>query len=814
MDNIKNINITTEMKKSFLDYAMSVIVSRALPDVRDGLKPVHRRIIYAMNDLGIHSDKQYKKSARIVGDVMGKYHPHGDTAIYDAMVRLAQDFSTRYMLVQGHGNFGSIDGDPAAAQRYTEARMSKIAMYMVKDIKKDTIDFCDNYDGNEREPVILPARVPNLLINGGTGIAVGMATNIPPHNLGEVIDAIFAYMDDPEITVDQLMTHMQGPDFPTGGIILGRSGIKRAFETGKGTITTRSRCEIVDIRSGKKAIIVSEIPYQVQKSKLVEKIAELVKDRKIDGITDLRDESSLKGLKIVIELRKDVNANVILNNLYKQTQLQSNFSVNNLSLLNNEPKLFTLKETLHHYIDHQIDVVVRRTRFDLEKAKEREHILQGLIIALDNIDEVIKIIRASADDNIAMEALTSKFDLSEIQARAILDMRLRRLTGLERDKIISELNELLILIADLEDILNNHDRVLNIIREELTEVKRLFADERRTSIDDTAIDFIDDESLIPVENIMIMLTKQGYVKRVLSSDYRSQNRGGVGLKGMSTNEEDYVNIILSSTTHDYILFFSNKGKVYRVKGYEVPQYSRQSKGLPIVNLLPLESDELISSILSVPEFNETDYLMFATVNGLVKRTQLSEYASIRKNGKIAISLKEDDELINVQLTNGENVIVVGASNGKAITFNETDVRCSGRSASGVCGLKISKYDKVVGMAVVDEESHILVISENGYGKRTHCSNYRVQNRGGKGVKTIKESSRNGKLVALRNVTADLDLLVSSDQGMMIRLPIEQISTTGRDALGVRIINLKDGELVSNIAIVDRDDEELNVEVVE
>ncbi len=801
MDNIKNVNITSEMKKSFLDYAMSVIVSRALPDVRDGLKPVHRRIIYAMSELGVYSDKPYKKCARITGDVMGKYHPHGDAAIYEALVRLAQDFNTRYMLVQGHGNFGSIDGDGAAAPRYTEARMSKIAMQMVRDIKKDTIDFQDNYDGNEREPVILPSRVPNLLINGATGIAVGMATNIPPHNLGEVIDGIFAYMDNENITTSELMEFIKGPDFPTGAIILGKSGIRKAFETGKGTITMRSKCEIVDIKNGKQAIIVSEIPYQVQKSKLVEKIADLVRQKRIEGITDLRDESNLKGIKIVIELRKDINANVILNNLYKQTQLQTNFSVNNLSLLNNQPILFNLKDTLHHYLEHQVNVVTRKTQFELKKALEKEHLLKGFIIALDNIDKVINIIRSSKSDQEAMHSLIAEFSFSELQAKAILDMRLRRLTGLERDKLNQEHSEIIAEIARLEAILESKELVYAVIREDLNEMKRLFADERRTHIDETAIDFIDDESLIPVEKITITLSNSGYIKRVCTSEYRRQNRGGVGIKAMATNTEDFVSKLLITSTHHYILLFSNLGKVYRVKGYEIPKYSRQSKGLPIVNLLPLENNEEITSILAIDSFDHDSTLCFATKKGIVKKTALSEYESIRKTGKIAISLKEDDELVTVLHVQKNDVIILGASNGKSITFSETDIRQAGRSASGVSGIKLSDDDFLVGMAIVEEDKDILVISEFGYGKRTPSNKYRVQKRAGKGVKTIKTSAKNGRLITLRSVSEEEEIMIVSDQGMMIRIPVDQVSSIGRDALGVKVITLKDGEVVSNIAVL-------------
>lgn len=812
MGEIKQINIASEMKKSFLEYAMSVIVSRALPDVRDGLKPVHRRIIYSMNDQGMYSDKPYKKSARIVGDVIGKYHPHGDSSIYDAMVRLAQEFSTRYMLVQGHGNFGSIDGDSPAAMRYTEARMSKISMYMVKDIKKDTIDFQDNYDATEKEPVVLPARFPNILVNGTTGIAVGMATNIAPHNLGEVIDGLLAYMDNNEITTRELMEYIKGPDFPTGGVILGTSGIYNAFETGKGSIPLRCKCEIVDIKSGKQAIIITEIPYQVQKERLVIKIADLVKEKKIDGITDLRDESNRVGIRIVIELRKDVNSKVILNNLFKQTQMQTNFSVNNLALVKNEPKLLTLKETLMYYLEHQVDVIERRTTYDLNKAKERLHIVEGLLIALNNIDRVIEIIRASKSDEEIIEKFANEFSLTEIQSKAILSMQLRRLSGLEYEKINDEASQLRLTIDELEEILSSKEKIYEIIKEEMMEVRDLFADERRTEIDNTAIDYIDDESLIPVEDIMIMLSSEGYIKRTKSSDYRVQNRGGVGLKGMKTNEEDFVDIVLNSRTHDYLLFFTNFGKVYRMKGYEVPEYSRTAKGVPIVNLLLLDPEEKINSVITIPEFDETAYLCFATKNGLIKRTSLKEYESIRKTGKIAISLREDDELIAVRHTTGSDSIVLCSSSGKSILFDEEQIRSSGRNSSGVRGIRVGAEQTCIGMTIVNEDSQVLVISENGYGKRTPIDKYRHQTRGGSGVKTIKITEKNGPLVAVRAVNGDEDIMVSSNEGMMIRTSVEQISITGRDTLGVRIINLKDGEVVSNIAIVTADEIEENIEI--
>lgn len=812
MGNIKQVNIASEMKKSFLEYAMSVIVSRALPDVRDGLKPVHRRIIYAMNELGMYSDKPYKKSARIVGDVMGKYHPHGDSSIYDAMVRLAQDFSTRYMLVQGHGNFGSIDGDSPAAMRYTEARMSKICMHMVRDIKKNTIDFQDNYDASEKEPVVLPSRFPNVLVNGTTGIAVGMATNIAPHNLTEVINGLFAFMDNEDISVSELMEYIKGPDFPTGGVILGNSGIRSAYTTGKGTVALRCRCEIEEKSNGKKSIIITEIPYQVQKEKMIIKIADLVKTKRIEGITDLRDESNREGIRVVIELRRDVNANVILNNLYKQTQMQSNFSINNLSLVNNEPKLLTLKDTLRLFLEHQVDVIVRRTKFDLDKAKTRLHILNGLLVALDNIDRVIEIIRNSHNDIEIIEKLDKEFKLSEEQSKAILTMQLRRLSGLERQKIEDEVSQLQSVIEELEKILSSKQEVYAVIRTELTEILEQFGDERRSEIDFSAIDYIDDESLIPEEEIMIMLSSEGYVKRTTLDSYRVQNRGGVGLKGMKTNEEDFVDLVLSSNTHHYILFFTNYGRVYRVKGYEIPEYSRTAKGLPIINLLQLEAEEKIKAIVSIPKFESDSFLCFATKKGLIKRTSLALYESIRKNGKIAISLRDGDELISVRHTTGKDTIVLCASNGKSILFNENTIRDSGRNSSGVKGISVMSDESCVGMSIARENSYILVISENGYGKRTPIEKYRHQTRGGKGSKTIKISEKNGPLVAVRTVYGDEDILVSSNEGMMIRTSVSQVSVTGRDTLGVRIINLKDGETVSNIAVVKTENQEVEEEI--
>jgi len=807
MSVIKQISISKEMKTSFLDYAMSVIVARALPDVRDGLKPVHRRIVYSMNELGMYSDKPFKKSARIVGEVIGKYHPHGDAAIYGTMVRMAQDFSYRYMLIDGHGNFGSIDGDGAAAMRYTEARMSKISMELVKDIKKNTIDFKDNYDGSEREPVVLPARFPNLLVNGTTGIAVGMATNIPPHNLTEVVDGVLAYIENPEITIIELMEFIKGPDFPTGALILGRSGIKSAYETGRGSVVMRGKCDIIDLgRAGKQAIIITEIPYQVNKARLVEKIADLVRDKRIDGITDLRDESNMKGIRIVIELRRDANANVILNNLYKQTALQSTFGVNNLSLVNGEPKVLCLKDTIKYYVKHQRKVIIRRTQYELDKALAREHLLEGLTKALDIIDQIINLIR-STKDGTEKQKLIEKFEFSEEQAQAILDMRLKRLSGLEREKLDAELAELRIVVAELKAILADEVLIMNIIKDELIEIKDRFGDERRSIIDDTAIDFIDDESLIPQEDIVITLTKEGYIKSLPSDTYKTQNRGGRGITGMKTNEEDYVDYLLSSTTHSYILFFTNKGKVYRTKGYNVPKFTRTAKGLPLVNLLPLEKEEHVTSIINVEDFKTDNYLLFSTKFGSVKRTHISEFESIRQTGKICITLKDNDELIAIRMTNGSDEIVVGASNGKLIRFHENDVRPMGRTASGVRGLMISTEERVVGMEIVHEEEQVLVVSEKGYGKRTPIGEYRLQQRGGKGVKTISITEKNGKLVSLRSVKGDEDLMIITNSGIIIRMPVGQISVIGRATQGVRLIKLGNDQYVATVAKIVADIEE-------
>jgi DNA gyrase subunit A len=805
--NVKEINISNEMRTSFLDYAMSVIVSRALPDARDGLKPVHRRILYAMNDLGMTADKAYKKSARIVGEVIGKYHPHGDSAVYDTMVRMAQDFNYRYMLVDGHGNFGSVDGDAAAAMRYTEARMSKISMELIRDINKDTIDYKDNYDGSEREPEVLPARFPNLLVNGSSGIAVGMATNIPPHNLGEVVDGILALSKDPDITIQELTEYIHGPDFPTAGLIVGRSGIRRAYETGKGSITMRARVEIEQKSNGKETIIVHQIPYQVNKAKLIEKIADLVRDKKIDGITDLRDESDRNGMRIVIEVRKDANANVLLNNLYKQTALQTSFGINLLALVNGQPKVLNLKECLYEYLQHQRVVIRRRTEFELRKAEARAHILEGLRIALDHIDQIIALIRGSQTTELAKQGLMEQFSLSEKQAQAILDMRLQRLTGLEREKIEEEYQELMKLITELKAILADDEKVLEIIREELLEIKERFNDERRSEIVAGGIENIEDEDLIPRENIVVSLTHNGYIKRLPVSTYRSQKRGGRGIQGMGTTGDDFVEHLLTTSTHDTILFFTNKGKAYRAKGYEIPEFSRTAKGLPIINMLGVEKDEWINAMIRVEEFVDDWYLFFTTKHGVSKRTPVSDFANIRTNGLIAINLRENDELISVKLTDGEKDMIIGTKKGMLIRFPETDVRSMGRTATGVKGINLSDDDIVVGMEILEEKNDVLVVTVNGYGKRTPASEYRVQTRGGKGLKTCNVTERNGELVSVKAVTGEEDLMIITAHGVLIRMDVNDISTTGRNTQGVKLIRLQESEFVSTVAKVEKEDEE-------
>ncbi|MEH7381988.1 DNA gyrase subunit A [Bacillus sp. JJ1533] len=804
---VQEINISQEMKTSFLDYAMSVIVSRALPDVRDGLKPVHRRILYAMNDLGMTAEKAYKKSARIVGEVIGKYHPHGDSAVYDTMVRMAQDFNYRYMLVDGHGNFGSVDGDAAAAMRYTEARMSKISMELLRDINKDTIDYQDNYDGSEREPAVLPARFPNLLVNGAAGIAVGMATNVPPHQLGEIIDGVLAISKDPEMTIAELMDIIPGPDFPTAGHILGRSGIRKAYETGKGSITLRAKVEIEQMKNGKEVILVTELPYQVNKAKLIEKIAELVRDKKIDGITDLRDESDRTGMRIVMEVRRDANANVLLNNLYKHTALQTTFGINMLALVNGHPRVLNLKQCLQYYLDHQVVVIKRRTAFELRKAEARAHILEGLRIALDHIDEIITLIRGSQTTDIAREGLMTRFNLSEKQAQAILDMRLQRLTGLERDKIEAEYQELVALIAELKAILADEEKVLEIIREELLEIKERFNDTRRTEILAGGLEMIEDEDLIPRENIIITLTNKGYIKRLPVSTYRSQKRGGRGIQGMGTNEDDFVEQLLSTSTHDTILFFTNKGKVYRLKGYEIPEFSRTAKGIPIINLLEIDKEEWINAIIPVSELVDDWFLFFTTRKGISKRTPLSSFANIRKGGLIAVGLHEGDELISVRLTDGSKDIIIGTKDGMLIRFPESDVRSMGRTAAGVKGINLSEGDEVVGMEILEDNLDVLIVTEHGYGKRTQASEYRIQSRGGKGLKTVNITEKNGKVIAVKAVTEESDLMLITADGVLIRMSISDISQIGRTTQGVKLIRLDENGHVATVAVVEKEEEE-------
>lgn len=805
MDRIIEKNIVQEVKDSFLEYSMSVIVSRAIPDLRDGLKPVHRRILYSMYESGYTSDKAHRKSARIVGDVMGKYHPHGDSSIYDAMVRMAQPFSFRHMLVDGHGNFGNLDGDGAAAMRYTEARLSKLSLEMVRDINKDTVNFKQNFDETEEEPEVLPSRFPNILVNGSMGIAVGMATNIPPHNLGEVIDGCVAYIDNPELDTLELMKYIKGPDFPTGGIILGNSGIRKAYDTGKGTITIRGKIEMEE-KNGKNKIIVTELPYQVNKKEFQERIGQLVREKVIDGISDLHEESNLENpVRVVIYLKKDANPNVVLNNLYKHTQLQVTYGINLLMIDQQTPKVFSLKEVISKYIDYQKEIIIRRTKFDLNKAEARVHILEGLKIALDNIDEIIKLIKESKGDEEAQTKLIERFGLTEIQAKAILEMKLRRLTGLERDKIEQELKELLEKIEYYKQILGSEQKVLEIIKEELIEIKNKYSDDRRTNIDMTAIDYIEDESLIPVEDIVVTLTQKGYIKRMNSDNYKSQNRGGVGIKGMATNEEDFVSSLISLTTHDYVLFFTNKGKVYRIKGYEIPLFSRQSKGLPIVNLLPLEKEEVVTTMLKIDREENSKYIVFCTQNGLVKRTNIKEFNSIRKNGKIAITLKDDDELIAARKTDETKDVLIASTNGRMIRFNEEEIRIMGRTASGVKGITVGD-GKCVGCEIADEGQQILVVTEKGYGKRTSIDEYRMTHRGSKGVKALNITDKNGNIVSFKVVEGNEDLVIVTDNGIIIRLPLEQVSTTGRVAQGVKLINLKENQKVSTVTLMEKESE--------
>ncbi|HEW0980912.1 TPA: DNA gyrase subunit A [Streptococcus pneumoniae] len=811
--NLVNVNLTKEMKASFIDYAMSVIVARALPDVRDGLKPVHRRILYGMNELGVTPDKPHKKSARITGDVMGKYHPHGDSSIYEAMVRMAQWWSYRYMLVDGHGNFGSMDGDSAAAQRYTEARMSKIALEMLRDINKNTVDFVDNYDANEREPLVLPARFPNLLVNGATGIAVGMATNIPPHNLGETIDAVKLVMDNPEVTTKDLMEVLPGPDFPTGALVMGKSGIHKAYETGKGSIVLRSRTEIETTKTGRERIVVTEFPYMVNKTKVHEHIVRLVQEKRIEGITAVRDESNREGVRFVIEVKRDASANVILNNLFKMTQMQTNFGFNMLAIQNGIPKILSLRQILDAYIEHQKEVVVRRTRFDKEKAEARAHILEGLLIALDHIDEVIRIIRASETDAEAQAELMSKFKLSERQSQAILDMRLRRLTGLERDKIQSEYDDLLALIADLADILAKPERVSQIIKDELDEVKRKFSDKRRTELMVGQILSLEDEDLIEESDVLIILSNRGYIKRLDQDEFTAQKRGGRGVQGTGVKDDDFVRELVSTSTHDHLLFFTNKGRVYRLKGYEIPEYGRTAKGLPVVNLLKLDEDESIQTVINVESDRSDDaYLFFTTRHGIVKRTSVKEFANIRQNGLKALNLKDEDELINVLLAEGDMDIIIGTKFGYAVRFNQSAVRGMSRIATGVKGVNLREGDTVVGASLITDQDEVLIITEKGYGKRTVATEYPTKGRGGKGMQTAKITEKNGLLAGLMTVQGDEDLMIITDTGVMIRTNLANISQTGRATMGVKVMRLdQDAQIVTFTTVAVAEKEEVGTE---
>ena len=811
--NLVNVNLTKEMKTSFIDYAMSVIVARALPDVRDGLKPVHRRILYGMNELGVTPDKPHKKSARITGDVMGKYHPHGDSSIYEAMVRMAQWWSYRYMLVDGHGNFGSMDGDGAAAQRYTEARMSKIALEMLRDINKNTVDFVDNYDANEREPLVLPARFPNLLVNGATGIAVGMATNIPPHNLGETIDAVKLVMDNPEVTTKDLMEVLPGPDFPTGALVMGKSGIHKAYETGKGSIVLRSRTEIEETKTGRERIVVTEFPYMVNKTKVHEHIVRLVQEKRIEGITAVRDESNREGVRFVIEVKRDASANVILNNLFKMTQMQTNFGFNMLAIQNGVPKILSLRQILDAYIEHQKEVVVRRTRFDKEKAEARAHILEGLLIALDHIDEVIRIIRASETDAEAQAELMSKFKLSERQSQAILDMRLRRLTGLERDKIQSEYDDLLALIADLADILAKPERVSQIIKDELDEVKRKFGDQRRTELMVGEVLSLEDEDLIEESDVLITLSNKGYIKRLDQAEFTAQKRGGRGVQGTGVKDDDFVRELVSTSTHDHLLFFTNKGRVYRLKGYEIPEYGRTAKGLPVVNLLKLDEGESIQTIINVESERSDDaYLFFTTRHGIVKRTSVKEFANIRQNGLKALNLKDEDELINVLLTEEDTDIIIGTKFGYAVRFNQSAVRGMSRIATGVKGVNLRDGDTVVGASVITDQDEVLIITEKGYGKRTVATEYPTKGRGGKGMQTAKITEKNGSLAGLMTVKGDEDLMIITDTGVMIRTNVANISQTGRSTMGVKVMRLdQDAKIVTFTTVAAAEKEEVGTE---
>lgn len=812
---IKDVDLSKVMRTSFLDYAMSVIVARALPDVRDGLKPVHRRILYGMNELGVTPDKPYKKSARIVGDVMGKFHPHGDSAIYESMVRMAQDFSYRYMLVDGHGNFGSVDGDGAAAMRYTEARMSKITLEMLRDINKDTIDFQPNYDGTEREPVVLPARFPNLLVNGATGIAVGMTTNIPPHNLGEVISGIHMLMKNPDVTTADLMEAIPGPDFPTGAIVMGKSGIRKAYETGKGTVTLRAKVEIDEQANGKQQIVVHELPYMVNKARLIERITELAREKKIEGITDVKDESDREGMRVTIDVRRDVSASVVLNNLYKLTLMQTTFGFNMLAIVNGTPKILSLKQILQYYLKHQEEVIRRRTEFELKKAKVRAHILEGLRIALDHIDAIINIIRGSQSPDVAKDRLMNEYQLSDKQAQAILDMRLVRLTGLERDKVENEYSKTMAAIADYEDILAKPERIDKIIYEELLEIQEKFGDERRTELMVGEVLSIEDEDLIEEENVVVTLTHNGYIKRLPTSDFKAQNRGGRGVQGMGVHDDDFIEHLLTTSTHDELLFFTNVGKVYRMKAYEIPEYGRTAKGIPVINLLDISADEKIQTVINIPADKvQTDkemYLFFITRQGTVKRTSVSEFGNIRKNGLKAITLRDGDELINVLATDDSKNIIIGTHQGYAVSFDEKDIRSMGRSAAGVRGIRLRDNDYVIGSAILEPESKVFVISENGYGKQTAASEYPIKGRGGKGIKTTNITEKNGPLAGLTTVNGDEDIMVITDKGVMIRFKISDVSETGRATLGVRLINLGADSIVSTMTKVEPEDENENSE---
>ena len=818
-DKVQPINLSNVMQTSFLDYAMSVIVSRALPDVRDGLKPVHRRILFAMNELGVYSDKPHKKSARIVGDVIGKYHPHGDTAVYEAMVRMAQDFSYRYPLVDGHGNFGSVDGDGAAAMRYTEARMSKLAGEMLRDLNKNTVDFVDNYDGSEKEPAILPARFPNLLVNGASGIAVGMPTSIPPHNLTEVINGTLALIENPDITVEKLMEYIPAPDFPTGATIMGLSSVKQAYLTGVGTVTVRAKVNIVNLQNGKKEIVITEIPYQVNKKRLIERIADLAKDKIIDGITDLRDESNRKGMRIIIEIRRDANVNVILNNLYKHTQMQTTYSVNMIALDHGQPRVLNLKQILECYVKHQIEVVTRRTKYDLDKAKARLHIVEGLLIALANIDEVVATIKASKNAEEAIAQLTTKFLLTEIQAKAILDMKLQRLTGLELEKLQEEKKELHEIVDYLEDILNHHEKLMQVIVSELTEVQRKYGDDRRTGLDLSEDLEVEDADLIPEEDVIITITNRGYIKRMTVDTYRAQRRGGKGITGSKMQEDDFIEKVIYTSTHDNLLFFTNFGKVYLLKAYQIPGASRISKGLPLINLLKFEAEEKLAAVINVKSLEEPGYVIFGTKNGIIKKTELIQYKNIRSTGIRAIILGEQDELIAVARTNGRQDIIFGASNGKAACFNESEVRATNRAASGVKGIRVAEGERAIGLVAVNgEEDEITVVTEFGYGKRTPTSDFKIKGRNGKGVKYMNITEKSGRPVSLAPSTGEDDLMIITDKGMVIRTYLADISVIGRDTQGVRVIKLNEGQTVSSIAIVphqedapEEDEEENNVD---